>query len=861
MAVSKEPFEPDEEQRVPRLTEAEALAEISRRISTSLDLGDVLRGVVDAAWRLVRADFANIALPDERGALLVAAMVGHRTREFLGLVIPPGIGVGGYVMRSGLAYQVGDYLREGAIVHDPGVDAVVAAEGAMAALALPILRGREPIGVFWVGSRSPRRFTPAEVALLERLAAQAAVAVHNARVYAAEQATRAAAEAVERRYRSLVQNASDIFAVLDTDGRVRYISPSVERILGYSPQQLEGQDPFPLVHPEDTERAVSAFRGVLAQPGVHGPLEFRFRHADGSWRYLETTANNLLADPDVQGTVLNVRDTTERKRAEEEKEALLEQLRVERARLEAVLAQLPEGVLIADAGSGRIVLHNQQADDLLGFNAEADFTSPALKGFDAAGRPYAPGRWPLRRSLHTGEAITNEEIEIERKDGSRVWLSVNSAPIRRHDGIIAAVATFREISERRRAEQAQRMLAESGRLLAGSLDFDTTLESIARLIVPAVADWCVIDLLEGDRVRRAVVVPADPAKNTWAQELREHYPVALDVPENIVVRVVRSGRPDLRPQVTDELLQRAARDARHLQILRGLGIRSHIIAPLAARGRTLGAITLVAAESGRVYTPQDLELIEDVCRRAGLAIDNARLYRSAQEALSIRDGFLSLASHELRTPLTSLKGNLELVQRRLQRGQGVESIAGPLERAALQTERLIGLVRDLLDVARISSGHLEIERAPVDLGALVSRIVELERSTEPGRTIVLEAPAVAVVIEADEARLEQVLVNLLENARKYSPEQQPVRVVVQARGGAAVVSVEDRGIGIPPEELERIFERFHRASNIDRRSFSGLGLGLHIARQIVEAHGGALSANSTPGQGSTFTLTLPLATG
>jgi signal transduction histidine kinase len=275
-------------------------------------------------------------------------------------------------------------------------------------------------------------------------------------------------------------------------------------------------------------------------------------------------------------------------------------------------------------------------------------------------------------------------------------------------------------------------------------------------------------------------------------------------------------------------------------------------------------LVLAMENPGPRYDQTDLALAQILARRAALAVENARLYNDArsslteaQTALRIREEFLSIASHELRTPLTALKSNLQLARRRLSRGARPEQVSELVDHANDQTERLAGLVSDLLDVTRIAAGRLTIGCAPVAIGPLLCRVVETERAADPERTITLTLPDADITLEADAARLEQVALNLVENARKYSPADSPVHVLVSATCDTLTIAVEDKGTGVPPEEREHIFERFHRAANVDK-GVSGLGLGLHIAREIVRAHGGTLTVDSAPGEGSTFTAILPL---
>jgi signal transduction histidine kinase len=284
-----------------------------------------------------------------------------------------------------------------------------------------------------------------------------------------------------------------------------------------------------------------------------------------------------------------------------------------------------------------------------------------------------------------------------------------------------------------------------------------------------------------------------------------------------------------------------------------------MVVPLAARNRSLGRITLVAAGSGRRYGNADLAVAEDLGNRVALAIENARLYQKARQAISARDEFLSIASHELRTPLTPLQITFQrlLRDRSRERLDKVESerLRTMLTRSERQVHRLTALIDNLLDVSRISSGRLRLQRERLDLGEVVREVVsrfteELSRA-QCATELRIDA---SVVGDWDRLRVEQVVTNLLGNALKYGAGK-PIEIHVGGSQDQAQLSVRDHGIGIEPGSIARIFDRFERA--VSSRSYGGLGLGLYITRQIVEAHGGTIRVSSEIGSGSHFVVELP----
>jgi len=433
-------------------------------------------------------------------------------------------------------------------------------------------------------------------------------------------------------------------------------------------------------------------------------------------------------------------------------------------------------------------------------------------------------------------------------------------------------AAEKEQAARAAAEEAERrakFLADASAILSTSLAYEQTIPRLARSCVGVLADWCVIDVLEQEQaqedgrrqkgmVQRRAAVHIEPAREPLFQELESRYPLDWEVaqrsPEVLRTRgAVHS--PHLLADLSEQALRELSPDGTYEAIIRALGTRSTMVLPLVAGSHVVGSLTLASGLPGR-YGSNDLELARQVAERIAMAIDNARLYRTAQTAVRLRDEFLSTASHELRTPVTTI----QLVIQSLTRGlhEGKPSIStDKLAVASRQTERLATLINQLLDVARIESGRFELRLEDFDLVADAARIVfrlqlEIERAKSP---ICLHSQG-AVLGRWDRSRIDQLLTNLLMNALSYGAGQ-PIDLTIERTpsGHRSRIIVLDRGIGIPKDRLSHIFERFERATSVRHRG--GLGLGLYIARQIVEAHGGSISVESEPGCGSSFTVDLP----
>jgi PAS domain S-box-containing protein len=654
------------------------------------------------------------------------------------------------------------------------------------------------------------------------------------------------------------------------------------------------------------------------------------------------------------------------------------------------LDHVGDGVTVQDP-SGRLVYANAPAARALGFaNAAELLAAPVAEIvgrfalFDEDGQPFPVESLPGRRALQ-GESESAVTLSVRNQEtGEERWSIVRSSPLTDTAGnVLYAVNVWQDATGQKRAEAAQRFLAEAGEALASSLDVEATLANIARLAVPRLADWCVVHLVREDgAISQLAVAHVDPERVAWARWLQEQYPADLDNNQG-VVRVARTGLPEIFPEITDEMLVAAARDPEHLAILRLVGFTSAMVIPMIARERSVGVITFVAAESRYHYDERDLELKQELARRAALAVDNARLYDaeraarlqaeeaqvrfrglfegvpdailvidaegrfieantaacrmlgydldvlltmslvdllpssdeagahvsrfgvagewrtesellrrdgtpvpveiwsrrldlptgpiglsvvhdiSAQrEADQIREEVLTAISHDLRSPLNSIKLHAQSLQRLVRRGETPDPkrLDDGLSAIDTMSTRVAFLLDDVVDMAR-DRGHqgIPFEPEPTDLVSLAQRCAE-EVNSSTGRDVQVDAPAGTVVGLWDSRGIERVVLNLLTNAIKYSPQGGAVTVQVDRVADDspphAMLMVQDEGIGIPAPDLSQIFERYRRGRNVGK--IAGTGIGLTGAKQIVERHGGAIEVASTEGRGTRVTVSLPL---
>jgi signal transduction histidine kinase len=499
--------------------------------------------------------------------------------------------------------------------------------------------------------------------------------------------------------------------------------------------------------------------------------------------------------------------------------------------------------------------------------------------------------------FHTQEALragakARQPFEVEyrlrRPDGQYRWLVDRGVPrLARDGGFAGFIGAASDIDDRKRAEQelslllsresvahakAERAeeratsLAQASRVFAESLDSEVTLQNLARVVVPTLADLCVIDLLEHGVIRRVAAAHADPAKESIVDDLQRRFSPDPGG-RHPVARVLRTGRSEMVSEITDEILDQIAQHPDHRDIAQVLHYTSYIVVPLVARGRTLGAISLVSGESERRYGAQDLALAEELAQRAAWAVDNARLFaeeqsarREAEAASRMKDEFLATLSHELRTPLNAMMGWTMMLRDGKLDASLVRRALESVERNVRLQARLI---EDLLDVSRIVTGKFQLDVRPLELPSVIEAAGEGVRpaATAKGITLDIALDRSAGPVLGDPARLQQVVWNLLSNAVKFTPAGGRIEVQLTRAGGQAAIRVTDTGIGIDPTFLPHIFERFLQADSSTTRRYGGLGLGLAIVRHIVEMHGGTVQAESPgEGAGARFTVLLPRAT-
>ncbi|MFL5329170.1 MAG: ATP-binding protein [Gemmataceae bacterium] len=404
-----------------------------------------------------------------------------------------------------------------------------------------------------------------------------------------------------------------------------------------------------------------------------------------------------------------------------------------------------------------------------------------------------------------------------------------------------------------------RFLTDAGASLATVSDYESTLQKIAGSAVPQFADWCAVDMVErGGAIKRVAVVHTDPAKVAIACQLQEKYPPAADAPHGLP-KVLRTGEADMLAEITDAMIDQGAKDTEHRRLLQTLALKSYMCVPLRGRGEVIGVITFVWAESGGRYSSEDLVFAQELANRASIAIENARLYAEMREADRLKDEFLAMLAHELRNPLAPVRNALHLM-----RQPSVSTTAGNQvwEMAERQVQQMARLLDDLLDVSRISRGRIELRKEVIDAAVIVRRTVEATRTVIENfqHDFQVEIRDEPLPVEADPARLEQILTNLLNNAAKYTEPGGRILLRAFREDDWVIFKVKDSGVGIEPETLPRIFDLFVQGDRRTQHPRGGVGIGLTLVKRLVDLHGGQVSAASEGvGKGSEFVVRLPLA--
>ncbi len=647
---------------------------------------------------------------------------------------------------------------------------------------------------------------------------------------------------------AVLGTAASLIIVLDRAGRIVLFNRACEELTGYSAREVLGLplwDVLLLGSEADGVRAV--FDRLCAG-------EFPMQH-ENHWvarsgaRRLISWSNTALEDAagEVRFVIGIGMDVSDMREAEQRSRELLREHGARQAaesvagRLEHILSRIADGFLAFDP-EWRVTYMNLEAQRFLNRPRE-----------DVLGRVFWELVPQVRGTLVEQEYRRAVAERIPREfdfyyPPARRWFGTRLYPA--EDGLSVF---FQDITQRKRVEEAGTFLAEAGDILSSSLDYETTLQAVARLAVAGIAEMCIVDVVERDgSVHRLEFSHRDPAKESLVRDLRA-YPLDRSKP-HLVFKALETGKPQLVSQVPDAYLREISQGERHYELLRALDIRSHVVVPMIAHGRTVGVITFVRCTDDRPYDEEDLALVEELARRAAIAVENARLYGEAKQAVLARDDVLAAVSHELGNPLQAIIMAEKMMVASVQ-DDTARYYGDAIRRSAERMERLI---HDLLEVHRVQARQLALERRPCAVEPLVREACEGLMPLADAKPLALEIefPEGLPRILADAGRVVQVVSNVVGNAVKFTPAGGHIRVRATGLGDEVLIEVADTGPGVPADQLPHVFDRFWQARRTGR---VGIGLGLAIAKGIVEAHGGHIGVESTEGKGSRFFFTFPRA--
>jgi PAS domain S-box-containing protein len=837
---------------------------IARILGDSPDATDAPRRVIEAICREFGWNAGSLWVVDEMEQILNCAesrRFSRSSNRFRPRAADPplkkGQGLPGRVWESGAAAWIQDVATDSKFPRA----ALATSLGVHGAFAFPVKSGHIVLGVMEFFSPD---IQPADDELLRTIN----VIGGELGLYLDRKRFEEIGSKSEVRQAAIVDAALDSIVSMDHRGYITHFNRAAERTFGYRSEEVVGKELASLIIPEELRDAHRNGLARITSTSESRMLNHRVEswavRADGTRFPVELAVTRIPLDGPPAFTGF-IRDITARKKAEEAMRESEDRYRgLVEATVEGIL--IHQGNVIIDANPSLARMFGYSLSEIIGQNAVEFLCAPEMREMLTD---------KLRREIGR-RAPPPYEIVGRRKDGSRIDVEITARTIPYGSGTVR-VAAIRDITERKQLEQQQRelireqearavaqhaekraaFLAEASRVLSLSFDYHTTIAQLARLCVPDLADYCAVDVIEGNGFARLGFAHSDPAREEeFRSKLTSFRPEDVS-PEHPVMKALIRGESNIINPVTEEGLHAAVVNEEQYQIMRSLNPKSLITVPLIASGNIVGALTLVSSREERCYTLDDLKLAEELGRRAALAVENARLFDEAQLATRARDDMLAIVAHDLRNPLNTVFMSSQLLMELVSAAEhpSEHRQAEIIQRSA---GRMNGLIQDLLEVKRIEGGNLVLETREIDPATIVSEAIEVLRPIAAASSLRLDCDIVPDMprVRVDAPRIQQVLSNLIGNAIKFTPAGGQIVLSARRTNDEACFVVTDNGPGIAPDSLPHIFGRFWQGKRTDRR---GIGLGLAIAKGIVEAHGGRIWVESQLGAGSSFYFTVPVA--
>jgi len=507
-----------------------------------------------------------------------------------------------------------------------------------------------------------------------------------------------------------------------------------------------------------------------------------------------------------------------------------------------------------------IIYLSQEATSILGIHDQSVITLT-----EAANYIHPDFREETRMAIATSLKSTgtfNEDTQIIGQHESGKWVGITGKAIFSQDGMpTSMIGTLLDISRKKKKEFLLGYLNKAGEELALAQDTNVALEKISALIVPKFANYFAINVLNGDKLDLLFIKNEDQGYMDWAVNYRKNNPIKLDNP-GLHGHILRTGKSSLVPMVTEDMIRAANIDEEQIEMILKMNIRSSILVPMKIQNKITGMVNFISTVDGKQFDEEDLTFAKDFAIRVGLALENARLHEQAQneirariEAESKKDEFISVASHELKTPMTTITASIQMLKRLHAREPLSEQITKLIETSDKSVSKLGVLVRELLNVSRLEKGQLKLRKSWFKFSQVINECCD-HVSLLGTHTLVTEGD-LDLEVFADPHRIDQVIVNFINNAVKYSPKLSEIKMLIERQGDFAKLSVIDQGIGIELGKTKYLFDRYYRV-DASGLQYSGLGLGLYISAEIISLHGGEIGVTSELGTGSTFWFTVPI---
>jgi PAS domain S-box-containing protein len=834
---------------------------VARILGEGPDAADALRSVIDAVCGELDWNAGSLWTVDETEQVLrcVESRRHSRTTNTFKSRSPDaplklGQGLPGRVWSTGAPAWIEDVTSDSNFPRQT----LATSLGIHGAFAFPVKSGNTVLGVMEFFSPD---IQPADEELLRTVS----VIGGELGLYLERKRFEEIGSQSEVRQAAIVDAALDSIISMDHRGFITHFNHAAERTFGYRSEDVIGKELAELIIPTELRAAHRAGIARFAISAESRMLNHRVEtwalKADGTKFPVELAITRIPLDGPPVFTGF-VRDITARKKAEQA-------TRDSEERYRGLAAASVEGIIIHDKGI--LIDANPALGRMFGYDLSE------LLGLNVVDLLAAPeSRDTLLQEMAKKSSGPYEVVGI-RKDGSRIDVEITARSLS-YSGTTVRVGAIRDITDRKALEKQERelmreqaaraaaehaekraaFLSEASRVLSMSFDYHTTISQLAHLVVPAMADYCAVDVVEGGGFARLGFAHSDPRREEEFKAMLTGFRPEDVSPEHPVMKALVRGISDIITHVTEEGMRAVILNEEQLRLVISLNPKSTMTVPMVASGKIVGALTMLSSHEEHQYTMDDLAMAEELGRRAALAVENARLFDEAQQATRARDDMLAIVAHDLRNPLNTIFMSAQFLMEIVPEDERATEFkqVSIVKRAA---ERMNRLIQDLLEVKRIEGGKLAIEKRDTDATSVLSEAVEILRPMAAASSLTLESDVASDTprIAVDPPRIQQVLSNLVGNAIKFTPAGG--HIVLRARPGKNEVSfvVADTGPGIAPDALPHIFGRLWQGNRSDRR---GIGLGLTIAKGIVEAHGGRIWVESQLGAGSSFYFTVPVAT-